>query len=239
MRGCLFVVLLAVAIGVFVVVVGLPAVAAGVLTSAVQAAGLQSDDTTVTVSSDPPTDLVGLRADRVRIRATDATFRGLDIGSLDITLSDVSLADRTAQGVSGRMDDVSVPVQGEDPIMLTSITLTGGANHVIATTTLPAAQAEARISDAIEAKLGRRPTDVSLAAPDRVTITVGGLEVHGRLVVTPSGDLVARITDGPAAGDEVVMLTGGEDIPVHLTSVTVTPGGDLRLVGELAIPLLG
>ena len=33
-----------------------------------RAAGLQADDTTVTVSSDPPTDLLGLHADRVRVR---------------------------------------------------------------------------------------------------------------------------------------------------------------------------
>ena len=66
----------AVAIAV-VVTVGLPAVAAGVLTAGVTAAGLQADDTTVTVESDPPTDLLGLHADRVRVRATDATFRGL------------------------------------------------------------------------------------------------------------------------------------------------------------------
>ena len=81
MRGCLFTLLLgAIVIGLFVVVV-LPAIAAGALTAGVEAAGLQSDDTIVTVSSDPPTDLLGLHADQVRIRATDATFRGLEIGS--------------------------------------------------------------------------------------------------------------------------------------------------------------
>ena len=56
------------------------------VTAAVTAAGLQADDTTVTVSSDPPTDLIGLHADRVRVRATDATFRDLAIGELDLVL---------------------------------------------------------------------------------------------------------------------------------------------------------
>ena len=64
----------------FVVVVGLPVVAAGLVTAGLSAAGLVADDTTVTVSSDPPTDLLGLRADTVRVTATDATFRGLEIG---------------------------------------------------------------------------------------------------------------------------------------------------------------
>src|SRR5512147_270207 len=106
MRGCLFTLLLGGVALVLLVVIGLPRVAAGVLTSAVGAAGLQADDTTVTVSTDPPTDLLGLHADRVRIRATDATFRDLEIGALDIELREMAIIDRTAQEVDGRLTDV-------------------------------------------------------------------------------------------------------------------------------------
>jgi hypothetical protein len=47
------------------------------------------------------------------------------------------------------------------------------------------------------------------------------------------------VSDGPAAGREITLLQGGEDLPIRLTSVTVTAGGDLRLAGELAVGLLG
>jgi hypothetical protein len=57
--------------------------------------------------------------------------------------------------------------------------------------------------------------------------------------VTPDGDLVVRVSDGPAKGQAVALLQGGEDLPIRLTSVTVTEAGDLRLSGELAVGLLG
>ena len=81
MRGCLFTLILGAAvIGVFVFL-GLPGDRRGrAHRAASRRPDSQADDTTVTVASDPPTDLFGLHADRVRIQATDATFRGLEIG---------------------------------------------------------------------------------------------------------------------------------------------------------------
>ena len=169
MRGCLFTLLIgAVAIAVFVVV-GLPAIAAGAITAGVTAAGLQSDDTVVTVSSDP-TDLLGLHADRVRVRATDATFRGLEIASLDLTLHDLHLVDRTARSIDGHMDGVVVPDVGGRALTLGTIGIEGSGETVTATATIPGAEVEAMIADRIEDALGARPTDVRLAAPDRLTV---------------------------------------------------------------------
>ena len=238
MRGCLFIVALAIVAIVLVIVVGLPAFAAGMLTAGVSAAGLQAADTTVTVSSDPPTDLVGLHADRVRVRATDATFRGLRIGALDVTLGDVALVERTAARVDGRLQDVVAPNVGGRPLSVASIVLSGGGQAVHAATTIPSAEAESLIADGIESALGAHPDDVTLSAPDRVTVTLGPATVHGRLVVS-GGNLVAHVLDGPAAGQDVVLLRGGEDLPIRLTSVTVTAAGDLRLVGDLAVGILG
>ena len=237
MRGCLFVLAAGVIAGALLVVVGLPAFAAGALTAGVGAAGLEAADTTVTVTSDPPTDLVGLHADEVRIRATHATFRGLEIGSIDVTLTDVALVDRTAATVDGRLDDVVVEIAGE-PLGLASIALSGGGTSVIATTTVNAAAARALILGAVAGRFGATPGSVTLVAPDKLTVDVG-VKVHGRFVATPSGDLVVRVLDGPAAGDEIVVLRGGRDLPVRITSVTVTSGGALRLVGELTVGLLG
>jgi hypothetical protein len=238
MRGCLFVIALGVVTVGLVVVVGLPAAFAGVLTAGVNAAGLQADDTTVTVTSDPPTDLVGFHADRVRVRATDATFRGLEIGALDVTLGDVAIVDRTAGSVDGRLTDVVLANVGAREVRLRSITLSGGGEVVTAATTVEAAQADRLIADALEAELGARPSSVGMAAPDRITVNVG-VAVHGRLSVTGAGDVIVTVSDGPAAGREITLLQGGEDLPIRLTSVTVTAGGDLRLAGELAVSLLG
>lgn len=238
MRGCLFVIVLGLVAVALIVVIGLPAVFAGVMTAGVTASGLQADDTTVTVSSDPPTDLVGFHADRVRVRATDATFHGLEIGALDVTLTDVAIVDRTAGAVDGRLTDVVVSDTGTREVRLGSIELSGGGEVVTATSTVDAGQAERLVADALERELGGRPSSVALVAPDRITVNVG-LAVHGRLSVTAAGDLLVSVSDGPAAGTEIVLLEGGQDLPIRLTSVTVTGGGDLRLAGELAISLIG
>ena len=108
MRGCLFTLLLGAIVIGFVIVVGLPAAAAGILTAGLSTAGLVADDTTVTVTSDPPTDFLGLRADSVRVTATDATFRGMEIGALDLALGDVQILERTAGSVDGQLTDVTL-----------------------------------------------------------------------------------------------------------------------------------
>lgn len=236
MRGCLFTLVLGVVVLALIVVFGLPIAAASVLTAGVTANGLQADDTRVTVTSDPPTDLLFLHADEVRIRATDATFRDLRIGTLDVTLRDVAIVDRTAAGVDGRLDAVVVPDVGGREVRLTSIVLEGG-RPASATTTLAAADAEALIERAIAGELGARPSRVSLAAPDVLTVVVG-VQLDGRLAVSGAGDLVVRMASGPLAGRPLTVVQA-DDFPIRLTSVTVTGRGELRLVGELTVGLLG
>jgi hypothetical protein len=238
MRGCLFTLLIGAVAIALLVTIGLPAVAAGLLTGAVTAAGLQADDTTVTVSSDPPTDLLALHADRVRVRATHATFRGYPIGALDVTLTDVDLPARTAAGVTGRLSDVTLPNVDAREVTLASITLAGGGDAISATTTVPSADVTSLVADRIEHELGVRPSSVALTAPDRLQVVEAGLTIHGRFVVTATGDLVLRVLDGPAADQELVLLVGGEDLPIHLSMVRVVDAG-LRLGGDLTVGLLG
>ncbi len=238
MRGCLFTLALGALVIGLIVVVGLPRVAAGMVTTAVTAAGLEADDTTVTVSSDPPTDLIGLHADRVRIRATDATFRDLAIGALDLELRDVSITDRSAGSVDGRLTDVTVASLGGREVTLDEIAVAGGGDDVTATTVVDGSVAEGLIADAVEQRTGTRPDSVTLRDPDRLTIDAG-IEVGGTLDVDGAGNLVLEVDDNPLGLEEVILLRGGEDLPIRLTDVLVTPGGDLRLDGDLAIGLLG
>ncbi len=239
MRGCLFTLMLAAIVLVLVLTIGLPAVAEGLLSGAVTAAGLHSDDTTVTVRSDPPTDLLGMRADHVRVLADRATYRGMAIDHLDLALADVSVLDRTVGGVGGTLTGVTVPLEDGTTIRLDAIGISGEPDHLVATAELPRAQVESLISDAIERQAGITPKAVVLTAPDRLTVRTGlGVDVDGRFVVTPAGDLVVR-AEGFLAGTDVVLLHGGQDVPLTLTSARVTPQGGLRLSGGLALSLLG
>ena len=238
MRGCLFTLLLGAVALALLVVVGLPAVAAGILTSGLAAAGLQADDTTVTVSSDPPTDLIGLRADRVRVRATDARFRELRIGALDVVLRDVAILDRTARGIDGELSDVTLTEVGDGSVTLDSITLGGAGDRITASTVVDGSEAETLIARAVEARVGVAPESVRLSAPDRLRVDAGVL-VEGRLSVSAGGDLVVRLADDPLGIGDIVLLRGGEDLPIRLTDVRVTRAGDLRLDGDLSIAILG
>ena len=239
MRGCLFTLVLAAIVGGFIVVVGLPAVAAGLLTAGLSTAGLVADDTTVTVSSDPPTDLLGLRADTVRVTATDATFRGLEIGALDLTLGGVAVLERTAGTVDGELRDVTVRGTGDRRLVLDRITLQGDAGGITTTTVVPSAEIEALIADAVEAQAGVRPASVRLTAPDRVAVRVAGATLRGTLDVDDEGDLVIRGDEAIGGTRELTLVRSGEDLPIELTSVRVTSRGALRLAGDLAVGILG
>jgi hypothetical protein len=239
MRGCLFTLLLAAIVAGFVVVVGLPVVAAGLLTAGLSAAGLVADDTTVTVSSDPPTDLLGLHADTVRVTATDATFRGLEMGSLDLTLGQVAVLERSAGTVDGELRDVTVRGTGGRSYTLDRVTLQGGSDGITTTTVVPNAEVEAMIADAVEAQSGVRPTSVELAAPDRLTVVASGATLRGTFAVNGRGDLVVRGDDAFGDARELTLVRGGEDLPIELTSVRVTRDGGLRLTGDLAVGILG
>lgn len=239
MRGCLYTLFLAAVALALLVGVALPAVAAGMLTGAVTTVGLQSADTTVTVSSDPPTGLLLLRADRVHITATNATFHGLQIGSLDITLTGVSLLDRSAQGVDGRLDHVVATGLGVALVNLGTIQLGGGGDTVTVAATMPAAEAQILMSDAVRTSLGVSPASLSLTSPDGVQAVVAGVTVHARLSATSTGDLIATVLDGPSTGRAVTVLTPGPDFPIQVTQATVTAAGALRLRGVLTFGLLG
>jgi hypothetical protein len=235
-RGCLFTLLLAAVVVVLAVFLGLPAVASGLVTAGLTAGGLQSDDTSVTVEAKPPTELLSGHADRVVVHATDATFRGMSIGTLDLALEDVDVLGRTAGSVEGSLDDVTLPPEAGGAHLRT-IAVTGNGERLTVATTIPKADVEAMIADAVERKTGVRPTSVALTAPDQLKVKAGGT-INGTFAAD-AGDLIVRIDDGPGAGSQVVVLHGGKDLPMKISKVRVTDAGSLRIDGVLAISLLG
>ncbi len=236
MRGCLFTVAMAAAVVALAVFIGLPAVAAGLLTAGVRAAGLQAGDLTVNVAADPPWDLLGLHADRVRVRATSATFRGLQIDALDVTLLDVSLLGRTAGGVAGRLTGVTVPDVAGQPLGLDAIDLGGAGDRVTASTTIAAADARTLVAAEVSSVTGVDvpASAIRFSAPDKVVFKAAGI-VTATLSADASGNLVATADGIPT----LTLLRAGEDVPLHFTSVKVDPAGNLALAGTLAVGLLG
>jgi hypothetical protein len=234
-RGCLFTVALAAAMVALMVFVGLPAVAAGLLTAGVRAGGLAANDLTVNVTADPAWDLLSLQADRVRVRATHATFRGLQIGALDVTLSSVSILGRTAGGVAGRLTGVTVPDVAGEPLGLAEIDLGGGGSAVTATTIIAPADARSLVAAEIAAVTGVSvaAADVRLSAPN--TVAVNAVSMTATLSVDGGGNLVATAAGIPP----VMLLRSGEDVPLWFTAVRVDASGGLALSGTLAVSLLG
>jgi len=236
-RGCLFVVLLGAVVIGLVAIIGLPAVASGAVTAALTANGLHAADTRVTVTSNPPTAILGLHADRIRVHATDATWNDLRIGTLDLDLRDVSLVDRKAGTVAGLLDTVVVhksdPEDPLDGLRMPVIRIAGSGKTVDATATLDGPDVEALVARAVEQKTKQQPESVALESPGRLVIRMGGLSVAGALAVASDGSLVLRPDGAAGALLGEITLVDAAGLPFRLRTVRVVDG-DLVLDGTLA-----
>jgi hypothetical protein len=225
MRGCLtwFFVVLAVLLGATWAFA--PGVAAGLVSAGLGTAGFESADKSVTVVADPPIELLTLRADKVRVQATNATFSGLAIGSVDLTLGGVGLMGRQADSVDGTLTGVKVPTALGSAANLTSVGLSGPSSDLRAIVTLSLKDVQALASAAVEGQLGSSATKVTLTAPDKVTVSASGLNVRGRLVVDKGGGLVF-VTIAPAGfSDPIDIFRPGPTQPLRLTGITLRTNG--------------
>jgi hypothetical protein len=238
MRGCLGILVLAVVLaGVGGWFFGLP-VAGLLVETGLGAGGLQAADLDVAVETEPRWELLGGRADRVRIVATDANLRGSSVDRVDVDLADVSIADRRAGRVDGELDGVTVHDDGPaDGLRIERIRLDGG-NPIVATAEIADHEAADLVARGVRDRTGSEPQSVVLAAPDRLSIGLGPTTLTGRLTVDADGSLVLDVPGIAGAVIGQLVLVDASALPIELRSVTVRDG-IVVLEGVLPPGLMG
>jgi hypothetical protein len=233
-RGCLVTIALLLAIALAATWYVLPPLAGTLTQGALSAAGFEADTTTVTVTADPPPKLLTLTADSVRIQATNVTYHGMRATSADVTLAEVSFAARTFQSLDGTLKGVRIQLGGGSELGVPLVRLSGPADRIQATMSIPAADAEALAGAAVETVIGITPERVSLVGPDRVRVEVGGLAVSARLALRQDGALMLVAPNGNPIGS-VALVVPGPDVPFRIDSFEIVDGG-LEIVAVLANP---
>ena len=119
-------------------------------------------------------------------------------------------------------------------VTIARIDLAGPTDAIAATITIQGQEARLRAVAALDAVLPSPPEALTLQAPDRITTTVGGATLSGRLAVR-NGALVV-VGDAPLPTVEIIPAAASG--PLHLTSVRIA-GGDLVVKGTLDPSALG
>jgi hypothetical protein len=221
MRSCLIQALILIVVVFALLWFGLPLGASWLATNALNASGFSGTDTKVEVSSNPPPLLLTGHADRIHITSTQASVGDLHASTLDFSLGNVSLLDRTVGTVDGTLTGVKVPAPDGKPVIVDTATVTGKATSAQATLKLARSQVESLAAQQLKSQTGINAT-ITLAAPNKVTLKVGGQSQPGTLVVK-DGEL-DLVPDGPGL-PTATLLKSGDGNPFSLTSVVVS--GDL------------
>jgi hypothetical protein len=229
-RGCLgFLVfaITAVAVLAFVVVqFALPAV----VTSAVRSSPLVRGQN-VAVQVD--TSLTGLflhgRIDRIVITGRDLSEPSATIADVSVTLSEVSILDRTFATAAGTLSGVDVEVGSSAPILhIEMVNLSGSASTLTAEVQVSRAAAEAGLLAPLRA--AGVPVDAVSLARGRIDLTIAGLLVETQTVLTESG---LSLQAGPLS-PSVPILSGPAGGAWRIDEVDVTTSG-LRIVLSIAL----
>jgi hypothetical protein len=200
MRGFVSVLVLAAVIVVAGVWFLGPALAGTLVVGGLTAAGFSSSTRSVTVTADPPLELLVGRADAIAIVATGAGLGDLRAERLDLTLGDVRLLDRTYATVRGSMRSVTVTSGGND-LLLTSVAFSGPSSAATTEIRLPVDEVAAVIRAELRDALPLAPTKVELAEPSIVRIELAGqvlvaqlgVDGEGRVILEPAGGGLVRV----------------------------------------------
>jgi hypothetical protein len=230
MRGCLFVVLLGLAVLGGAAWFAGPPIAGVVVTTTLTAGGMTAGTLDVDVETDPPIAVAVGRIDRLTITAEDVAWNDLTAASMDLELTDVDLLARTADETEGRFVDVVIEAADGEPVLV-DIDFAGPAEAAATSVAIDRASAQRLAAGAFEAQLGIAPESVDLIAPSTIRFSASGSSVDGRLAVTPNGAIEAST---PLGTFEVF---DGGGLPLELTGVAVGPDG-LQVTGLLDISSL-
>jgi hypothetical protein len=228
MRGCLSVLLLAAVFVLGLAWFGGPALAGTVVERSMTAAGFVAADTSVSVTSEPPLELLTGHADRVVIKGRNATLRDIRAASLSLTLSNVDLVGRRFARVDGTLDNVSIDASDGTVINARSITVRGPADATTATIRLAEDVVKRLLTDGIRAQAGLGVGSVTLSPPNRIKFTAG-LSIDGRFDVGSDGSL-GVVTSG--GGSRFTLFEPPPQL--RLTNASVV-GTDLVLVGTISV----
>lgn len=245
MRGCLSVLALAAVFLVAALWFGAQPLAGAVVEASLAAAGFQADTLDVEVTASPPLRLATGHADVVRIQATGMRWNELRASSVDISLGDVDLLNRTAATANGGFEDVDLggadgaggtggaggaggAGAGAEPLSA-RITLAGPASAAQTTISISGAIVERLVRDAVERELDVLPETVTLSAPDALALQVGGNLVSGRLILDVSGAVVLSTSIGT-----IRLVAPDPSIPLELSELAVESGA-LVLRGTLNV----
>jgi hypothetical protein len=220
-RGCLSVLVIAAVFLVATVWFGGQPLAGAVVEASLAAAGFQADTLDVEVTASPPLRLATGHADVVRIEATGMRWNELRASSVDLTLGDVDLLNRTAATADGGFEDVDLggadagAGAGAEPLSA-RITLAGPASAALTTISIAGATVERLVQDAVERELDVRPDTVTLSAPDTLALHIAGNVVSGQLILDVSGAVVLSTTLGT-----IRLVAPDPSIPLQLSELAV------------------
>jgi hypothetical protein len=230
-RGCLSVLLLAGAFMLGAAWFGGPALAEVLIGAGLGGTGFEARATSVKVTSDPPVEVLGGRADRVAIGADGAAFGDLEATRVDLVLTEVDLVGRTFGEVDGLMTGVRA-VRDDGVVPVGRVEVSGAARAADAVITMPGDDVERLAAAALNDRLGVPVVGAALSEPDILRFSVANQSVGGRLVVEPDGSLALAV---PLPGAPRIILVDPE--PLDLASVGVADG-DLVLTGTLDLVAL-
>jgi hypothetical protein len=211
-----FLAFFAVLLAVLVLIV-LPLALGPVLTQMVRDAGVKSDTLSVTVAPFDPTLVLG-RARKVTLIATAVDASPAQIGSMNISVGDASYFDRSFQTVSGTIDDVTITVDGNQPVHVGDVSVDGPASAASATAHLSAADTDRLIR--LAATRAGLTVDAIQVSESGVTVKISGVEANAKLTVSGGALLL-----DPGVGGAIVLLQPAPSDPWTLEEAWVSADG--------------
>jgi hypothetical protein len=208
-RFAIFFVLL---VGVLVFIV-LPALISPLLTQYVRDQGVEAEQLTVSVDFFDPALLWG----RLHVVASGVQVGKASVGSLDLTLGNVSLFDRTFETLSGTLTDVTVTASGLSA-QATRVDVAGPAEAASATGQFDSQQS----ADLVRAAAQRAsiPLDDAQLVDGGLRLVIAGVSMTAGIGVE-GGALVLR----PPVGDPILLLQPAPSDPWRLDEAYVTATG--------------